>query len=146
MGFSVSGSAAIIFLSLFIAFGMLYTTADNSFNSVFDAQDDQTDGALEMKNTNITVGSTDYSDPSDELTITANNTGATALSLNATSLLVDNSLAQGWEANASVDSNEKTDLWLPGETVTITVSKTSQPARVSLTTASGVSATAEVAT
>jgi flagellar protein FlaF len=146
MGFSVSGAAAIIFLSMFIAFGMLYTAADNSVDGIMDAQDDRTDGTLETKNTVINVTSAVYSDADDEVTITANNTGATALSLNATSLLVDNSFEQGWEPNATVDGNDGTDLWLPGETVTITVAATTQPGRVSLTTASGVSATVEVTT
>jgi len=146
MGFSVSGAAAIIFLSMFIAFGVLYTAADNSLDSVMNAQDDRTDGTLETKNTAINVTSAVYSDADDEVTITANNTGATALSLNVTSLLVDNGFEQGWEPNATVDGNDGTDLWLPGETVTINVTATTQPARVSLTTGSGVSATAEVTT
>jgi len=146
MGFSVGGAAAIIFLSMFIAFGVLYTAADNSLDSVMNAQDDRTDGTLETKNTAINVTSAVYSDADDEVTITANNTGATALSLNVTSLLVDNGFEQGWEPNATVDGNDGTDLWLPGETVTINVTATTQPARVSLTTGSGVSATAEVTT
>lgn len=146
MGFSVSGAAALIFLSLFIAFGALYTATDNSFQQVTDAQDDQTDRALETKNTDIELASAVYDAGTNELTVTANNTGSTTLSLNATSLLVDNDYVTGWEANASVDGDDSTDLWQPGETVTISVAATSQPQIASLTTPSGVSATAEVTT
>ncbi|SDJ18414.1 flagellar protein FlaF [Halovenus aranensis] len=146
MGFSVSGAAALIFLSLFIAFGALYTATDNSFQQVTDAQDDRTDRALETKNTALELSSAVYDTGADELTVTANNTGATTLSLNATSLLIDNSFQTNWEANASVDGNGETDLWLPGETVTITLNTTSQPASVSLTAPSGISASAEVTT
>lgn len=146
MGFSVSGAAALIFLSLFIAFGTMYTATDNSFQQVTDAQDDQTDRTLETKNAGIDLVSAVYDAGANELTVTANNTGATTLSLNATTLLVNNSFESGWEPDASVDGNTGTDLWLPGETVTITVTATSQPATVSLTTAAGVSAAAEVTT
>lgn len=144
MGFSVSGSAAIIFLSTFIAFGMLYTAADNSVHELIDAQDDRSDGTLETKNTQIEVVNATYDDVDNEVTITANNTGATDLSLEATTLLLDNTVKQGWQENATVDGDSETDLWLPGETLTITVNADSTPDRVSLTTGSGVSATTEV--
>ncbi|MFC7058097.1 hypothetical protein [Halovenus salina] len=146
MGFSVSGAAALIFLSLFVAFGALYTATDNSFQQVADAQDDQTDRALETKNSGIELVSAVYDSGTNELTVTANNTGSTTLSLDGTSLLVDNEYETGWEANASVDGNNNTDLWQPGETVTITVNATSQPDSVSLTTPSGISVAAEVTT
>lgn len=142
MGFSVSGAAAIIFLSTFVAFGVLYTAADNSFHSVVDAQTDQTDRTLEAANTDIAISSATYD--GTELTVTANNTGATGLSLSGTSLLVDNTFESGWEDGAEVDGNAETDLWLPGETLTITVDHESQPARVKLATEVGVSASSEV--
>lgn len=148
MGFSVSGAAAVIFLSTFIAFGMLYTAADNSLHEVVDAQDDRTDRTLETKNTAIEITSAEFVEDEDgvqdEVVVTANNTGTTALSLEATSLLTDNTFQQGWEDDATVDTDGDTDLWLPGETLSVTVPVDDQPDRVTLTTASGVSVTAEV--
>ena len=41
MGFSVSGSAAIIFIAAFVGFGILYTSAYNSFELVDTALDDK---------------------------------------------------------------------------------------------------------
>lgn len=150
MGFSVSGAAAVIFLSTFIAFGMLYTAADNSFHEVLDAEDDRSDRTLETKNTAINVTSATFHeggvDEDNEVTIAAENSGATGLSLSGTSLLVDNEFQQGWEANATINDDDETDLWLPGETVTITVTVDGEPDRISLTTESGVTATAEVRT
>lgn len=149
MGFSVSGAAAVIFLSTFIAFGMLYTAADNSLHEVIDAQDDRTDRTLETKNTAIEITSAEFVEgedgAQDEVNVTATNTGATALSLEATSLLTDNTFQQSWEDDATVDTDSDTDLWLPGETLSVTVPVDDQPDRVTLTTSSGVSATAEVA-
>lgn len=142
MGFSVSGAAAIIFLSTFVAFGLLYTAADNSFHNVVGAQDDRTDRALATANTEIAVTSATLD--GDELTITARNTGVTGLSLEETSLLIDNTFERGWEDDATVDGNSETALWLSGESLTINVTVENQPERVKLTTAAGVSAAAEV--
>jgi len=141
MGFSVSGAAAIIFLAVFVAFGAFYTAADNSFHELVDAQDESTDRALETANTGVAIGEATVDD--DELTITANNTGSTALSLTSTSLLVDGGYESGWQDGSAVDGNDETELWLPGETLTITVSAES-PERVTLVTDSGHSTAAEV--
>lgn len=144
MGFSVSGAAAVIFLSTFVAFGMLYTAADNSFHEVVDAQDGQTDRALEAANTAVGVEEATFD--GDEVTITAANTGSTGLSLEGTSLLVDGEYRTGWTADATVEGNDDTALWLPGEELTVTVEVDGEPDRVKLATAAGVSATAEVTT
>jgi flagellar protein FlaF len=144
MGFSVSGAAAIIFLSMFIGFGMLYTATDNSFHEVIDAQDDRVETTLETKNTDINVTSAVFD--GGDVTITANNTGATALSLNETTILVDNTYQSGWEPAATVDGNGQTDLWAPGETLTVTIAVGEQPGQVQITTATGVSGTVEVTT
>ncbi len=146
MGFSVSGAAAIIFLSLFIAFGMMYTAADSSFHEIVSAQDERTDGTLETKNTAIELSAATYNESTNQLTLTANNTGTTVLSLTDTSLLVDNEFQEGWEDGAAVDGFEDTDLWAPGETVSITLSIASQPDRVTLATGTGVSTAMEVDT
>ena len=146
MGFSVSGAAAIIFASMFIAFGMWYTAASNSFDGITDAQEYQTESALEASNTEIDVVSAEYNTTSDVLTIEANNTGATVLSLAGTNLLVDGEFVGGWEDAATVgpQNGSDTDLWQAGEQLTITRNVTETPDRVKLVTPSGVSATATV--
>lgn len=142
MGFSVSGAAAIIFASMFIAFGVWYTAADNSFHQITDAQTAQTDGALETANTEIAVVSATFE--TDTLTVQVNNTGVSTLSLRGTDLLVDGEFVQDWESDAEVLGNEETDLWLSGETLTVELTLTEAPARVKVVTESGVGTTAEV--
>lgn len=143
MGFSVSGAAAIIFASMFIAFGVWYTAADNSFHQITDAQDAKTDGTLDMANTAIEISVAEYDETAGVLTVEVNNTGATERSLSATDLLVDGEFVRGWEVDAQVQHNSETDLWLPGETLTIEL-EYDETARVKLVTSAGVTATADV--
>ncbi|QLH84289.1 flagellin [Halosimplex pelagicum] len=143
MGFSVSGSAALIFAGLLIAFGMWHTAATNSFERVSEAQSDRSDGLLDQKNTAVVVDSASTAD--GDLTVEATNTGSTALSLNETDLLVDNEYRTGWRANATVDGDAATYLWLPGEQLAIEVPPEGTPGRVKLATEAGVSDTEVVA-
>jgi flagellar protein FlaF len=144
MGFSVSGAAAIIFISLFIAFGMWFTAASNTFEQVTEAEEMQADSTLESSNTELEITSATYNESGNrQLVVTANNTGAEGLSLNGTDLLVDGVFVDGWQPDAEVEGNSGTDLWLSGEQLQITLDR-SQPQRVKLVTESGVSATATV--
>jgi flagellar protein FlaF len=136
MGFSVSGSAAIIFVGLFIAFGMWYTASANTLEQVTDAQEQRADGTLAEKNTAIEIATTNYS--TDTLTVTVNNTGTTTLSLNQTDLVVDNAYQQDWQADATVDGNSATDLWTGGETLAIEITLTQPPSQVKIITEHGV--------
>jgi flagellar protein FlaF len=141
MGFSVSGSAAIIFASMFIAFGMWYTASANSFEQVTEAQNDRADTVLETSNSAVDINSTEYS--SGNLTVEVNNTGATQLSVSETDLLVDGRYEGRWNESV-VAGDADTDLWLTGEQLTITVELPAQPDRVKVVTETGVSDTAEV--
>ena len=144
MGFSVSGAAAIIFASLFIAFGMWFTAASNGFDAVTEAQDHQTESTLETANTDFEIVTAEYDNPT--LTVEANNTGATVVSLDETDLLVDGEFVDGWESDATVgpQNDAGTDLWQAGEQLTITVDLAATPSRVKLVTPSGVSTTSTV--
>lgn len=144
MGFSVSGAAAIIFVSLFIAFGVWFTAASNSFGMVTDAQNDRAVGALEAGNTDIEIASATYNATTNTLTVEANNTGTTELSLTKTDLLVDGVYVSDWEQNATVENVSDTDLWLAGEQLSLSIEQDESPDRVKLATPSGVAASAEV--
>jgi len=139
MGFSVSGSAAIIFASLFIAFGMFYTASANSFESVSDAQQDRTDLNLDQKNTAIDVTNATYSNGT--LTVRVDNTGGSYLTLEGTSILVDNDLQTGWRSGAAVDGDGNTDLWTPGQRLELSLSLDAAPSRVKVATKTGISDT-----
>jgi flagellar protein FlaF len=144
MGFSVSGSAAIIFASLFIAFGMWYTAGANSFERVTEAKQDRTDTVLETRNSNVEVVNATYNASGQEtLTVEANNTGSAQLSVSETDLLVDGRYEDGWDGS-SVGADPGTDLWLAGEHLTINVSLSTEPSRVKLVADTGVADTREV--
>ncbi|MFB6122833.1 MAG: hypothetical protein ABEJ78_05180 [Haloferacaceae archaeon] len=136
MGFSVSGSAAIIFVGMFIAFGTMYTATSNGFERVTDARDDVAEEALERQNTNISLATASYNSTSGILTIEVDNTGSTSLSVNGTDVLVDNEYQTSF-AVREVDGDSTTDLWLPGETLHIELS-VSNPSRVKVVSGPGV--------
>ena len=141
MGFSVSGSAAIIFAGMLIAFSMFHTAGADSFERVTEAQSDRSDAALDAKNTDIVI---DSATDSGDIVIDVRNTGSTTLSLNGTDVLVDNEYRTDWQADATVGGVDNSDLWLPGETATITVSGSGTPTRVKVVTEKGVSDSSEV--
>jgi flagellar protein FlaF len=138
MGFSVSGSAAIIFAGLFIAFGMWHGAASDAFERVSDAQQDETDATLGQQNTAIEI-----TDASGTLTVKVENTGSTTLALDETDVVVDNEYQTGWRSGADVEGDSTTDLWHPGQTLTLDVG-VSSPSRVKVTTEYGVADTAVI--
>ena len=149
MGFSVSGSFAIIAVGTFIAVGVFYGAASNGAELVTESQSDAFDNRLEQQNTaiNITRAEYDTSLVTDTLIIEVKNTGSTALEVNDTDYIVDNELIthedvrdQGSE---SVDGDSDTQLWLPGETLRIEITSTifediTNPDRVRIVTGPGV--------
>ena len=141
MGFSVSGSAAIIFLAAFVSIGILYTSAYNSFERVEAAADADAADLLEQQNTDIEIR--DVTNTTiDSVTITVENTGSTTLRVDRTDVLL-NGTYQNPES-ITVDG-ESADLWAPGETVTIDVGyEPSGTIRVTIVSGPGVSAFQEV--
>lgn len=140
MGFSVSGSAAIIFAAMFISFGMFHSAATNGFETVSDAQEDRTDRSLTRQNTAINVTSATWDTTKTELTVEVKNTGATELTVSHTDLLADNVYLS--EYNTSVDGDPDTGLWLPGETLTFSLASLDEdPGQVKVVTGPGVATT-----
>lgn len=139
MGFSVSGSAAIVFVGLFIAFGTFYSASTNTMEQVTDARSDWEDRDLAQRNTDIEITAATYNNTSERLVVETNNTGATALSVNETDLIADNEYL--FPARSDVNGDAGTDVWAPGQRLTYTVSVATQPDRVRVTTGTGVAAT-----
>lgn len=146
MGFSVSGSAAILFIAAFVSVGILYSAAFNGYEQVQDAESARNDRVLEAKNTAIEVANVSYNDSSGngKLTVNVTNNGSTTLSVSATDLITDGSYVSDGayiQAESSVGGNNETDLWLPGETYSMTVYQEPEPSRVKVVTSNGVAAT-----
>lgn len=156
MGFSVSGSFAVVAIASFMALGMFYSSAAIGFELVQEAQQDAHDSQLAQQNTAIEITEANWTTASGCslstcLVIEANNTGTTALSLNSTDLLVDGYYVDRDDYTADqVDGDGDTELWLPDETYRIEVSRpvlnqifdevtSFPPSRVVLNTEHGVS-------
>lgn len=158
MGFSVSGSFAIIALAALVAFGTFYPAVTNSYEDIRDAQQADYDGALERQNTDLTITTASWDLVNSELTIEATNDGTTELPVNTTDIIVDNTyitheeIASNGNSSESIDGDTSTELWLPDETYEITLSDdlldaigvSTPPARVKLVTKPGVADTEEV--
>lgn len=138
MGFSVSGSAAIIFVGIFLAFSTAYTASANGFERVTDARSAVDEEALAQQNTAIAIANASY-DGNGTLSINVTNEGATELSVEAVDLLVDNAYRDNFTAR-TVDGNTSTDLWFPGERLYFEVSVSSQPNRIKVVSGPGVAA------
>ncbi|ELZ91358.1 fla cluster protein flaF [Haloferax mucosum ATCC BAA-1512] len=141
MGFGVSGSTAIIFLGVLIATGTLYTATSNATENVLEARDANSERALERMNTDISITNATYDTGTSNLTVNVTNTGAETLSVDETTLLVDNAHVTVPDANSSVEGDTTTDLWYAGQNLSIVVGVSSEPPRVKVVTGTGVAAT-----
>jgi flagellar protein FlaF len=138
VGFSVSGSAALLFVALLIGAGMMQSAAGNGFERVTDATDDDRERLLERQNTAIEIVAVEYNGTSGALSVRARNDGSTGLSTEAVDLLVEGSYV---DAETSVaNATTSTGLWLPGETLVANATVASAD-RVKLVTGPGVADT-----
>ncbi|MFC7323614.1 flagellin [Halorubrum rutilum] len=155
MGVSVSASTAIIVAGLFFAFTAFYPVAANGFDRVTDAQQGIQERSLERQNTDFAVTNATYDGGAETLTIDAVNDGSVGLVASDATLVVGNEYVDvgGANADTTVDGDADTELWLGGETLTVTVDTTavdtaiatgSDPTRVVLVVESGVRDAAEV--
>lgn len=140
MGFSVSGSAAIVFIGLFLAFSTAYTASANGFERVTDANTAVQDETLERQNTALNITTAAYDDGNQTLTVEVVNEGTTSLTVNATDLVVDNVYRDDF-SDRHVDGDNSTSLWLPGERLHLELSMSDRPSRVKIVTGPGVAAT-----
>lgn len=142
MGFSVSGSAAIIFLAAFVGFGILYTSAYNSFEVVDTALDEKESQLLGQQNTDIEIVSAEINNSESSLRVTIENTGAKEIQVNNTDLLINGTYQENLEK--SVDGESGRSLWLPGENLTIEIEYNGGPVRLKIVADHGVADVQEV--
>lgn len=141
MGFSVSGATALLLIAFLISFGAFYTATTGAVDQVQDAQIDQTDRSIETLNTEI--GITHVGNDGDELTIEAENTGASTLQIDDLSLLVDGEYIPHEDLETEVDGSSESELWMPQQQLTITTERDLElPVRIRLVTEHGIAATA----
>jgi flagellar protein FlaF len=136
MGFSVSGSLAVVAVGALIALSMTYTAGANGFERVTDAREDRAENVVERRNADIETANATYFDGNTTLRVTVTNTGTTGLSVRATDVLADNAYITNGTRTVAGDSG--TDLWLPGEQLTVEVSLPNQPDAVTVATEHGL--------
>lgn len=142
MGFSVSASTAIIFAGLFLAFGTLYPAVSNGYEQVTDAEIDRDDAQLDMRNANINITQLDTT------TINVTNEGSTSLDASAIDVVVDGEYKPRDSYDTEVEGNDTTELWLPGETLTVVPTDEafdpSEGDQIKIVTDHGLSVTGEI--
>ena len=146
MGFSVSGSAAILFIAAFVCVGILYSAAYNGYERVEDADESYDDRMLEQRNTAVNITNATYNASGNEdVTVNVTNEGSTSLSINETDILVNGQFqSRASYVSWAVEGQTDTSLWLPGETYNVTVTAGTNGSRVKIVTGSGVTETAIV--
>ena len=144
MGFSVSGSFALIAIGTLVAVGMVTTAGSNAVEQVTDAEQQVHDAHLVERNTAIEFGNVSYNASGGRhLVIEVGNTGSTTGDLHVTDVIVDNDLETDFEVLA-VEGATASDIWLPGETLRIELDRSSRPGRVKVVTGGGVAISTEV--
>lgn len=136
MGFSVSGSLAVVVVGALIAFSIAFTAGANGFERVQDARDAHDERVVERRNADLDIANVTYFDGNDTLRVRVNNTGTTSLSVTETDLLADNTyLSNG---TRTIAGGADTDLWLPGEQLAIEVPLPTSPDAVTVATGHGL--------
>lgn len=145
MGFSVSGGFAVLAVGAFIAFGIFYGAAADAGERVTDAQADAFESRLDQQNTAIAVTNATWYSSNSTLEVVVENTGTTALEVNATDVIADNEyVAPGRYASSAVDGDAETAVWLSGERLAVRAPLSERPDRVTVAVETGVSDWAEV--
>lgn len=121
MGFSVSGATALLLVAFLIAFGAFYSATTGAVDQVQDAQVDQQDRNIEALNTEFEIDVAEYDDTEEELTIRANNTGATVIDTRELSLLVDGELTTFDEDDVELENPDGNEIWIEQQTLVLTI-------------------------
>ncbi|WP_128475892.1 fla cluster protein FlaF [Halorussus pelagicus] len=143
MGFSVSGGTVVLFLGIFISFGIAFSAGSNGLERVNKAYEANADDELTRQNTAIDIGNASTTDVGGQryVNVTVNNTGSTTLSINDTDILIGGNYTNHTSPNMEtleVAGAAETDLWLPGETLRFNVSVDAAPDRVKVVAGPGI--------
>jgi flagellar protein FlaF len=137
MGFSVSGSAVVLFAGVLVAFGVLSTAAAQYQERVAEAEQSRGERVLAVQNTAITI--TDATWGGDGVTVTVKNSGSRTVRVSDLDLVLDGS------HEAFTFPNSESDLLRPSEVDDLSISDVpTQPTRVKAITALGIADTSGV--
>lgn len=145
MGFSVSGATAVLFVGLLASAAIFVPAVDHYTEQRSDALTAYNEQVLTQQNTAVTVVNATYENATGDLTIRVRNTGASTLSVSTLTLVVDGEYRTLRQSAVQVEAVSTTDVWGPGETLSITLSEVSEtPERMKLITGTGIAVTSDV--
>lgn len=136
MGFSVSVSTLLIFLGIMLAAGPLYGAWTYTQEELSDADDAALNDLMEKKVTQIDITGTTYTGSTYSAEVV--NNGSAGVNVSRTTLLLDGELSS---ADKAVKGSTGSGLWLPGDTLVINATTSTQPNRAKVVTPNGVSDT-----
>lgn len=140
MGFSTSGSAAILFVGVLVCLTTAYPAIETANERITEATEARHDRALAQANTAVNVTGVSYNATADTLVVNVTNTGSTTLSVDGTDLLVDGTYWGGYTTR--VDGDPGRTIWVPGERLQFELTGvTTAPSRVKLVTENGIART-----
>ena len=122
MGFSVSGSTAVIFAGIFIALVMVASSFQATSSEVSSAWEVSQSNTVEQKNTEMEVTEVTYNQTSNEVFVNVTNNGSATLSKDKLDLLVNGSLDSTRTVDLYIDGvwDSSTDIWVPRVKGTVT--------------------------
>jgi|AntRauTorcE11898_2_1112593.scaffolds.fasta_scaffold124963_1 flagellar protein FlaF len=140
MGFSTSGSVAILFVGALVCLSTVYPVMETANERVTEATEARDDRALAQANTAMNVTNVGYNASTDTLIVNVTNTGSTTLSVGGTDLLLDGTYVT--DATTRVEGDSGRTIWVPGEQLQFEVTGvTAEPGRVKLVTENGIAET-----
>jgi flagellar protein FlaF len=119
MGFSVSGSTALIFVGLLIALSTLIPATLNAYDEIQEAEKEQFDKKIEASNTAVKI--TSVQNKSTTVVVKAKNTGTHPLDVEDVDLLIKNTYVSF--SHDVVEADSSTMIWASKETINMTVQK-----------------------
>lgn len=135
MGMSVSIATAIIFIASLISFASIIGTLDEVQSSVLDAQRASSEREVAALHSSISIASIDRTNGTVEVT----NSGEVTLTTNGLDILINGTLSNDRITSITIEGNNQTRLWLPGEVMVISVNGSLDGAAIKIVAANGAS-------
>jgi archaeal flagellar protein FlaF len=135
MGMSVSIATAIIFIASLISFASIVGTLDEVQDTVLEAQRMSSEREVALLHTSIMIESIDRQNGSLEVS----NSGEVTLTTSELDILINGTLSNERITSMTIEGNNSTKLWLPGEVLVISISGSLDGAAIKLVVANGAS-------
>ena len=135
MGMSVSIATAIIFIASLISFATVIGTLDEAQSSILEAQRASSGREVDALHTSISIVSIDRANG----TVMVVNSGEVTLTTYELDVFINGTLSNQLVSSLTIEGNNETKLWLPGEVLVISITGDLDGAAIKIVTANGTS-------